>query len=370
MNALQSILPVENPLNNLVELLEAQNLDKKDMIMQGATLTYSGGKIWVNDGKQFGSIGYTPSELCHVQIAEKLKIPKAYYDRMLTSYPELLEYNINLWLRKDEKIKYMLRCFGNNGEGIARAMLSDRFLRLDNYDVLFTALEAIKSMNVNVKILRAEVTEKRMYLAVVCPDIELEAENFLRGYLKNNDAAGNGILSGLIITNSEVGLGSFEIRPRAIIVKCNNGLIMKDDNYKRVHLGSKLDDGTIQWSEKTKDKNTQLVMSQVCDAVSTFLSPEYLGKMVERIAEANNIQLEHSIDAIQHVCKELSIGEEHKRKILKYFIEDGDTKASGIFQAITREAQNMGPDVQFEVESGAFSLLPNIKKYDKPFSNN
>ena len=362
----------ENPLMKLVTTLELQHSEKKDIVLGGSKLEYHDGKLWVP--KPMGAVGFDgfkPTDVCHDQIAGKLQIPVQYYKRMMSSNPELLEHNINSWLGKDEKIKYLLRAFGApEGTGVARALLSDRFHILDNYDVLLAALEAIKEMKVNVKITKAEVTDRRMYLHVTCPEVEQDAEVFLRHYLRENDAAGNGIVSGLVITNSEVGLGTFEVRPRAVIVKCNNGLICKDESYKRIHLGSKMDEGAIEWSERTKKKNYELVISQTQDAVRTFLSPKYLGQMIERIAEAHQIVLEHPIDAVQNVFKELSISEDHKSSILKYFVEDGDSKASGIFQAVTRQAQAMSADDQYEIETNAFGILSKIKKFDKPFSKN
>lgn len=368
-----TVTVIENPLVNLIGTLNQQQEQKNDIVTKGAKITYRDGQLWIQEnGPEFtGFRGYAPTELCHAQIAEKLGIPKGYYDRMMKDYPELLSYNINMWLAKDERIKYLLRTFnvGTENMNIARALLSDRFKILDNWDVLHTALKAIKEMGVKVEITKACVTEKKMYLHVICPEVEQQADAFLREYLKTNDAAGNGIISGFVISNSEVGLGSFEIRPRAVIVKCNNGLVGTDERFKRVHLGAKMDEG-IQWSNETKNKNIELVMSQVKDAVRTFLSKDYLGKMIDKVAEANNIKLEHPIDTVQNVCHELGISEEDKRDVLRYFISDGDLNASGIFQAITRKAQEVTPDLQYELEAAAFGILPKIKKYDKIFSKN
>ncbi len=363
------------PIVNLVSTLQAQETMKKDYVQKGATLGYKNGKLWVNDPTPgtFGHIGYVPTDICHTQIAEKLGIPMQYYRKMQANHQELLEYNINLWLAKDESIKYLLRTFDGGAQqelNIARALLSDRFHLLDNYDVMFHALKAIKDMGVHVQITKAEVTERRMYLHVICPEIEHDATDFLKDYLKTNDAVGNGIVSGLVISNSEVGLGSFQIRPRAVIVKCNNGLVSADESYTKIHLGGRMESGLIEWSEKTKQKNFELVMSQTQDAVQTFLSKEYLGKMVTKIADAHKISLNYPIDAVQHVCKELTINDDDKRDILKYFVQDGDTNASGIFQAITRKAGEMDPDTQHDLEAAAFGLLPKIPKYDKPFSKN
>lgn len=355
-------------LTTLVDKLKMQNESKHDMIVPASKLDFHDGKLFVQSDVSLE--GFNPTDICHRQIAEKLGIPAHYYRRMQDEYPALMEQNVNGWLQR-EKSKYLIRTFTNpENFGTARAMLSDRFNLIDNYDVLFAALEAIKGMGVNVDIKKAEVTDKRMYLHVVCPDIEQDAEEFLKGYLVNNDAAGNGIISGMVITNSEVGLGSFEIRPRAVICKCNNGLIVKDETFKKIHLGGKMDEGTIIWSEKTKKKNYELIISQTQDAVKTFLSKECLGRMITKIADLHNIVLNHPIDAVQNICKELAITEDHRRDILKHFMNDGDHMASGIYQAITKQAQAMNPDAQHDLEINAFEVISHIKRHDKPFSKN
>lgn len=360
----------KSQLEQLVETLEAQSKLKRDVIVRGTGLTYNDGKLWVPGQQGLG--GYSPTVLCHGQISEKLGIPKKYYDRMMTSNEELLNYNINMWLAKDKETKYLLRMFGHEGGevSVARAFLSNGFNIIDNFDVLNTALRTIKEMGVKVRIDKATVSEKRMYLHVTCPEVEVDAKNLLDDYLRTTGTgAGNGVISGLVICNSEVGCGSFEIRPRAVIIKCNNGLI-GTDSYRRVHLGSKMDDGDIVWSERTKQANMQLIMSQTRDAVKHFLSPEHVGKMIGNISKAHEIKLENPIDTVQHVCHELEIAEAFKRDVLKYFVEDGDSTASGVFHAVTRVAQKMEPDAQFDVEKGAYELLPKIKKFDKTFSKN
>jgi hypothetical protein len=356
-----------NQLEQLVATLEAQSKLKRDTIVSGSGLVYGDGKLWVRGGLT----GYAPTEYCHGQIATKLNIPKKYYDRMLSENPELLNHNINMWLAKDKEAKYLLRMFGFEGGevAVARAFLSDGFNIIDNFDVLNTALRAIKDMGVKVRVEKATVSEKRMYLHITCPEVEVEAQQLLKDYLRDTGTgAGNGVMSGLIICNSEVGCGSFEIRPRAVIIKCNNGLI-GTDSYRRVHLGQKMNEGDIVWSERTQQANMRLILNQTQDAVRHFLSPDYVGKMVANISHAHEIKLENPIDTVQHVCHELEIAEAFKRDVLKYFVEDGDSTASGVFHAVTRAAQGMNADAQFDVEKGAYELLPKIKKFDKTFKN-
>ena len=370
-------------LGSLVSRLEIQKVQKRDYIVPASELRFTtDGRMVIERKNNIDDLlgistvdlrGNFLNENCHEQVASKLQIPIGYYKRMLAEHPELLASNVNGWLQQNNTNKYMLRTFDTDPEqaGIARAFLSDRYNVLDNYDVLLAALEAIKAAGINVQITKADVTDRRMYLHVTCPEREVNAESFLRDYMRTEGAAaGNGIYTGFVLTNSETGQGSFEIRPRATIVKCMNGLVGADDRFRRVHLGAKLDEGELMWSQLTRQKNYELIISQTQDAIRTFLSTDYLNGMIQKIAAAHSIALENPLDTCQHVCRELGINDEHKKSILNFFMTDGDIKASGVFHAITRQAQQMNADAQYEVECGIGKILPNIANFDRPFSKN
>ena len=70
------------------------------------------------------------NDITHRQIGQHLKIPATYYDRMRTENPSLLTENVNSWLFK-EPARRMIRTL----DGTARAFLSDRYRRIDNYEV-------------------------------------------------------------------------------------------------------------------------------------------------------------------------------------------------------------------------------------------
>lgn len=353
-------------LASLVNKLELQKDAKVDIVAPASFIEMTDGNRLHVDGHTFVANRHFES-----QIAEKLGIPSNYYQKTKDTLPGLLDANVNGWLQHNPRKQFLVRGFQFPEQtGTARAFLSDRYNIIDNYDVLFAALDAIQKTGTNVEITKAEVTDTRMYLHVTCPEIEVAADEFLREYLKENDAAGNGIISGFVISNSEVGSGTFEIRPRAVICKCNNGLVVKDDRFRKYHLGSQMQAGEIVWSERTKQKNYELIISQTQDAVKTFLSKDYLGKMIEKIAEAHSIELKHPIDAVQNVCTHLRITEEHKANILQHFLKDGVHNAGGIFHAVTREAQFMDADTQHDIEQDITSLIPRIVKFDKPFSKN
>lgn len=371
MDNIADIQVETNPLEELVGTLEEQNRVKSDIVLPAGSIRYSGGILHIGDSI---SDQYTPTELAHEQISEKLGIPIGYYRRLKSEAPEMLEQNINGWLGRKTQTKYLLRTFKYpDVDSVCRAMLSNRYNILDNYDVLLVALKAIKEAGVNVKIQEAKVTEKRMYLHIVAPDIEVQADELLRDYIGRRDrqGVGNGIISGLSISNSEVGMGTFEICPKAMILKCLNGAIDRSSAVKRVHLGAKMDDSVVTWSQGTRNKNYELIMEMTKDAVKTFLSKDYLGNLVNKLEKAKGIEVEYPEGIIEHLAKDMGIVDElQKQSILRHFMSDGDHTGLGVFQALTRVAQDQEPDTRYHMESVAFQTLNKLKGYDKPISRN
>lgn len=365
---------VANPLISLVDTLQTQRDAKEDYVLPAGSISYNGETALLEVlGENSKIEQYILTEHTHNQISEKLEIPKGYYRKMKSEYPQLLQDNINGWLSKKEKTKYLLRTFNYPGQDkICRAMLSNRYNILDNYDVLVAALEAIKNTGVRIEIVKADVTDSRMYLHIVAPEIHTEATELLDGYLANRSTAetGRGIISGMAISNSEVGSGTFEISARAQILQCKNGLHDRNAKFRKVHLGGRLEEGAIDWSQNTKNKNYELIISQVTDSVKVYLSQEYLGQLTTKLKQYKEIPVEHPTGLIEKVSTELNIGEEHKNSILRFFLKDNDESVFGMMNAITRQSQTMGPDKQYEVESSIFSLLPSLHKWDKPVSTN
>ncbi len=356
-----------NPLQSVITILDAQKKVKRDMIIPAGHMSYSAGSglLEVVNGAEIEQ--YTITEHTHQQIADKLGIPRQYYRKLQSEYKDLLAENINMWLSKKEKTSYLLRTFNYpEGEKVARAVLSNRYNIIDNWDVLVCALEAIKKTGIHVEIVKSDVTDLRMYLHVVAPEIHIEATRLLDGYLENRNTAhiGNGIISGLVISNSEVGMGRFEISARAQILKCKNGLHDRNAAFKKTHLGAKMEDGDIQWSQNTRNKNYELIMAQVNDAVKVYLSEDYLGQLTTKLEGYKANIIEQPTKIIELVNKELQIPEDHADSILKYFLKDNDESVFGMMNAYTRHSQKLGADMQYDIESGIFELLPTMDRWN------
>src|SRR5690606_20239204 len=103
----------------------------------------------------------------------------------------------------------------------------------------------------------------RMYVRVVAPEVQALAPTLLAGYRSpftgQSGTDNPTVFAGFEISNSEVGGGAFTIVPRLVIQVCNNGLKITKDAVRNVHLGARLDDGVIRWSESTQRQNLDLV---------------------------------------------------------------------------------------------------------------
>jgi hypothetical protein len=79
------------------------------------------------------SVGDDPfeiSELAHRQIGDTLDIPRKYYQRLLDIAPQLWITNLNHWFKQTPSQRMVRTLDGN-----ARAFLSNRYRRLDNFDL-------------------------------------------------------------------------------------------------------------------------------------------------------------------------------------------------------------------------------------------
>lgn len=377
-------------LQQIVVALQEQNLQKRDFVVPSRYVKMVSTQLQVINAERLDelseillSTGISIDEenlqkmelqvldCCHSQISSKLEIPKKYYDKLLSheNYYHLLDYNVSTWLQ-EKNSNFLLRTFIDKEQrtGIARAMLSDRYNVLDNYDVMLATLEAIKDSGINVQIESGDITDTKFYMRFICPDIEMEAPELLKNYRVPNGTQGsNGIISGFVISNSETGNGKFSISPRAVVLACRNGMIFKNDSFEKTHLGAKMEEyTTIDWSEETRQKNYELVISQVKDAIKHFASQEFLGAKIHELLEKGNKELSHPIEAVKNVTKALSISDEKESSILNYFVKSGDTNAFGITQALTYFAQhNASPEERYEIEVNSVLILNDIDNYDK-----
>ena len=368
-------------LPNLVDMLKVQSDVRYDVVVPASGIEMRDGNVIVKDGTaRFAEEGlYTedatlvPTPIFDEGISKRFDIPLKYVRRMRSRVDSdisemakddgtLLDQNINYWLEAEPNRRHLVRGFLTDGAGepgIARAILSDRYRTIDNYDVLMATLAGVRAAGVSIDIDGADLSDRRMCVRITCPEVSEYATGLLDGYRSpftgDTGADNPTIFAGLVVKNSETGGGAFTIVPRLVVQVCSNGLQMTKDAMRAIHLGGKLDEGVVQWSDDTQQNELALVTSKARDAVATFLDVDYMRTKIAELQNLAGIEVSHPVDTMQRIARKTGWSDVEEANILSHFIKGGQTTALGVAQAVTSFAQTVeSPDRQDELETSAF----------------
>lgn len=354
------------PIDRFINLLQLQRRHKVDIVapassirMENGNLSISGLEPVITDDGVTSIDGsyWTASRVDH-NLKTIFDVPTPYIRKMRAQAVELLDVNINTWASlADPDKKVLLRLmYGvdeNNPDtvGMVRAILSDRYSERDNLDTALAVLDGMREAGLGADNIRgADLTEDKMYLRVVAPELAVNAPVLLDGYRSpfagtahGGEAAENPyvVYAGILVKNSETGGGALTVTPELRIKICDNGLVINADALRKVHLGGQLPEGQVQWSTETRDAANELTKQQVKDAVSSFLTVEYVAGAVAKLEETAGVPLADPQATITTVAQKFQYSQDEQAGILAHFIRGGQVTAGGIMQAVTSWAQEI-----------------------------
>ena len=370
-------------LPDLVDMLKAQSDVRYDVVVAASQIEMRGGDLIVHggaarvddDGVTTTDARLVPTPIFDEGVSRRFDIPLRYVRTMRGRVasdvestdapsgvePTLYDENVNYWLAANPNKRHLVRGVRTDdpdAPGIARAFLSDRYRTIDNYDVLMATLDGVKQAGVEVNIDGADLSDRRMSLRLTCPEVSEYAADLLDGYRSpstgETGADNPTIFAGLVVKNSETGGGAFTIVPRLVVQVCSNGLQMTKDAMRAIHLGGKLDDGVVRWSDDTQQHELSLITSKARDAVATFLDVDYMRTKIQELQELAGVEVTRPAETIQRVSKKTGWSEHEQDEILHHFIHGGQTTALGVAQAVTSFAQTVKSiDRQDELETTA-----------------
>lgn len=267
----------------------------------------------------------------HHQVAARLKIPKAYYHRLMQDHQDLLLENVNTLFKREPQLR-MVRTL----DGKARAFLSDRYRRVDNAEVLESTLPVIKG-DFDTKILNTWVDDDRMRFKCLFDGDDHAID------LGEKNGRADVLHTGFEMGNSETGLGSFYIRGFLYRSYCLNGCVFGTQetvSYRQVHIGSRLGIGReMLLSDETQRKEDELIISASRDVLRHLSSPKFkddVQRKVLALRERRPVADPHA--AVEATCKELNLPESASKSILESFIRDQDYTQWGMVNAVTEQA--------------------------------
>ena len=263
----------------------------------------------------------------HRQLATRLKIPYAYYERVMENNPVLLAENVNNWLGQTQN-KRMVRTYGSDGStvwDIMRTDLSNKYLAFDNEDVAEAVLPVM--FDEKLDIISSNVTDKKLYIKAVTDKLTGEI------------AEGDVVRGGVIVSNSEVGFGSVNVQAYIERLVCMNGMIA-EKSFSRRHIGAS-HEITDLLSRETLNKTSEALAGQVQDVVKNVLSSEGFNNVLGKLQETTQTEIAKPIDAVEIIQKQFSFTEDEKDSVLNHLIKGGDTTKWGLTNAVTRTSQDL-----------------------------
>jgi len=326
-------------INELAAQIIEEAGKKKDFIVNTASLEYhvsaEGPKLKfpTDDGDMWTGVSANANK----QVAARVGIPATYFNKMLTDSPESMELaatNVNHWFQNKPEDR-MIRTL----DGDARAVLSSKYRRIDNYDVCEALLPIVQDSRYGVVFKSQEVTPDRMYIKMTTDK--------LRGEIKRGDE----VCGGIMIQNSEVGLGSLKLTPFIERLVCTNGMIttlgLDGENlgYNRRHIGSKNEANDYYatlLSDRTRTLQDAAVLSEVKDVVAAILSEGTFNLVMDKLRGATRRILNGDPQkAVELVQSTFSLPDEAKGGILFHLTGGQDLSVYGMSQAITRYSQDI-----------------------------
>lgn len=334
-------------LTSLAEELERQLKTKLDMIVPTPLMhhqTASGGATSITVETPDGVKRFGTTEAFRRQLADKLKIPFAYFERMRTEQPELLDRNVDTWLH-DEPEQRMVRTL----DGQARAFLSDRYRRLDNYDLLQHVFPILRQLP-DARFESTELTPSRMYLKVVTPRVQFEMQ------------PGDIVQAGVVVSNSETGQGTLSVQQLIFRCKCSNGLIVPDRALRKTHVG-RLSEASIEevtiFKDDTLAADDKAFFLKVRDVVQSAVSESTFVVAAEKMRRTLGIQLKGDpVKAVEVLSTRYLFNEQERAGVLRSLIAEADLTAYGLVNAVTGYAQEVDDyDRSTELEAVAGRML-------------
>jgi hypothetical protein len=383
-------------IENLVELLQQHKFHTCDFVQPLSSLYFTGGgNLAVGgldpvldevNGSGFVEVNgiYRTLRRANTQLSGLLDFPARYMDKLRTEatdendFKQLLDHNLNSLAREagQDGKKVLIRAMYGTEEshpgmsGVVRAVLSDKYRAVDYLDTTMSALAGMSEAGLGPENIRnVELSDNRLYIFVDAPGVEVVSRVLMKGY-RSPFTGQTGedmpmVRAGFVVTNSEVGNGAFAVYPYATFLACMNGYqISTSERVRKVHLGGRLEEGQIDWSNETRVKANELLRSQVKDAVVRFLSEEFLEEAVRELEKDAGVELAKPEETIKIVSKEMTYSKAEQEGILSMFIRGGQITSGGVAQAVTAFSQTIAdPDRAFDFNGTAQKAMQLAARY-------
>lgn len=325
-----------------------------------------------------GKLGAMPiSDNAESQLCEKLEIPIKYIRSLRTragdkapaaiqeSNAALAAHNFNELLKNDKR-RFLVRTLDGN----VRAVLSDRYRCIDNYDLFFLAAEQFQA--VGDEFWNARLHENGFHILGVAKGISGAVrtdrpfdpgDGWKSRWYGGAEDVHNCAVS---ITNSETGRGGLSVCPSVLRRVCENFCIWAD-TYGVIHIGRKQEEGLLRHlglgdtvpdgaeellTEETRRSEDRTIMLKIRDIIKGAFNVERFRAYIEKLNGATQQEIKKPEKAVENVAYEFGLTDERRESILAGLLQSGDRSRYGLVQAVTYAAHEADANNQVEAAQG------------------
>ena len=318
-------------IRELAAAIQDEANNKKDYVTPSQRLNIkANGDLKVEMKSEAGdNLEFPLTPIASRQIGEKIGIPAKYFDRMMKDAPDLLATNANHWLEKEPKDVMIRTLFGK-----ARAILSNKYQRIDNVDIATDILPVLLEQSKNgLEIASCEVTDKKLYIKAVMHSLQREVKK------------GDIVEAGLWITNSEIGFGQFEVAPFIHRLVCLNGMKVNDAKFGKRHIGTRADVNDTTYSilsNETLKADDKAFMLKALDVVQAAFNEKIFDGYVDKLRDTTEREITGSVvKAVEVLGNTTGLLQGEQDGILSKLISGADLTQYGLVQAVTAYSQDV-----------------------------
>ena len=220
-------------------------------------------RIDSSSGIELKMTDHSIGQLCH-----KLEIGTSYIRKCLP-FPELVEKNLNHWIENTKDRNLMVRL----NRQTVRAILSDRYKRIDNELVAVKTLDMLSKMGAKVEY--GSYNGDQLNITATLPK--------LKGEVQKDDL----VTGGVTITNCEIGTSSLRVQPFVYRLVCTNGMVVPEylGTFLAKHVGKKLE-------TPNEDEQAIKVVDRMLEQMKALTDPKVFENIVGdmRHAQAQHVQ--------------------------------------------------------------------------------
>ena len=313
--------------HNIKEVVQKINNDvryKKDYIVTlNALQINKSEKVFPNIQVTDSPTQYNLTDHSLNQLCGRLEIGTNYINKCLPVSQNLVAHNLNFWINKTKSRELMIRAFEQNDSKLCRAIMSNRYKRIDNDVVANHSLNKLMDMNADLKY--SHYDRDTLNITAVLPKLEGEVE-------KDDIVQG-----GITITNSEVGGGSLIIQPFIYRLICTNGMVAPRylNRFYAKHVGKVI-------INPEKDEQWITIIKKMQEQIELVSNPELFQENLQKLKDATEKTI--TSHEIVQLTKRQGISDSERAQIferLEHYV--GDTFSTSKYKlayAITNIAND------------------------------